>query len=53
MRSDVRREDDVRNLVGKTVERFGRLDVAVNNAGTDKWRRLQSEPQSSVDQTRA
>jgi NAD(P)-dependent dehydrogenase (short-subunit alcohol dehydrogenase family) len=33
--ADVRREDDVRKLVDKTVERFGRLDVAVNNAGTE------------------
>src|SRR5258705_2031877 len=35
VRADVRREDDVCNLVSKTVERFGRLDVAVNNAGTE------------------
>src|SRR5271163_2822242 len=34
-RSDVRRDDDVRDLVDKTVKRFGRLDVAVNNAGTE------------------
>src|SRR2546425_4780937 len=33
--ADVRHEDDVRNLVDKTVTRFGRLDVAVNNAGTE------------------
>ena len=35
VRSDVRHEDDVRSLVDKTVERFGRLDVAVNTAGTE------------------
>jgi NAD(P)-dependent dehydrogenase (short-subunit alcohol dehydrogenase family) len=34
-RTDVRHEDDVRSLVDKTVSRFGRLDVAVNNAGTE------------------
>jgi NAD(P)-dependent dehydrogenase (short-subunit alcohol dehydrogenase family) len=33
--ADVRQEDDVRNLVEQTVERFIRLDVAVNNAGTE------------------
>jgi len=33
--ADVRKEDDVRTLVDKTVARFGRLDVAVNNAGTE------------------
>jgi NAD(P)-dependent dehydrogenase (short-subunit alcohol dehydrogenase family) len=33
--TDVRKDDDVRNLIDKTVARFGRLDVAVNNAGTE------------------
>src|SRR3981189_425908 len=33
--ADVRKEDDVRTLVDKTVARFGRLDVAGNNAGTE------------------
>jgi NAD(P)-dependent dehydrogenase (short-subunit alcohol dehydrogenase family) len=35
IRADVRFEDDVRNLVDRTVARFGRLDVAVNSAGTE------------------
>src|SRR3984893_2972680 len=33
VRADVTKEDEVRNLVDKTVAKFGRLDVAVNNAG--------------------
>lgn len=35
VQADVRHEDEVRNLVDATVARFGRLDVAVNNAGTE------------------
>ena len=34
-RADVRHDDDVRDLVDKTIKRFGRLDIAVNNAGTE------------------
>jgi NAD(P)-dependent dehydrogenase (short-subunit alcohol dehydrogenase family) len=33
--ADVRNDDDVRAMVDQTVARFGRLDVAVNNAGTE------------------
>jgi NAD(P)-dependent dehydrogenase (short-subunit alcohol dehydrogenase family) len=33
--ADVRKEDDVRNLVDQTVKRFGRVDIAVNNAATE------------------
>ncbi len=35
LRADVRRDDDVRELVDRTVARFGRLDIAVNNAGSE------------------
>src|ERR1700692_4675848 len=33
--ADVREESDVSALIDKTVARFGRLDVAVNNAATE------------------
>jgi NAD(P)-dependent dehydrogenase (short-subunit alcohol dehydrogenase family) len=38
VQADVRNEDDVRRLIDRTIERFGRLDVAVNNAGTEGLR---------------
>ncbi|MFZ6649606.1 SDR family NAD(P)-dependent oxidoreductase [Undibacterium sp. TJN25] len=45
VRADVRLDDDVRTLVDQTVARFGRLDVAVNNAGTE------GQPGLIMDQT--
>lgn len=45
IKADVRREDDVRNLVDGAVRRFGRLDVAVNNAGSE------GQPGPIVEQT--
>jgi NAD(P)-dependent dehydrogenase (short-subunit alcohol dehydrogenase family) len=35
IKADVRHDDDVRNLVDRTIQHFGRLDGAVNNAGTE------------------
>jgi NAD(P)-dependent dehydrogenase (short-subunit alcohol dehydrogenase family) len=35
VRADVRHEPDVQRLVETTVARFGRLDVAINNAGSE------------------
>jgi NAD(P)-dependent dehydrogenase (short-subunit alcohol dehydrogenase family) len=43
--ADVRKDADVQILVEKTLKRFGRLDVAVNNAGTE------GTPGPVVDQT--
>src|SRR5580658_4207343 len=34
VRTDVRHEEEVKNLIEKIITRFGRLDIAVNNAGT-------------------
>jgi NAD(P)-dependent dehydrogenase (short-subunit alcohol dehydrogenase family) len=36
VRTDVSRAADVEALVRKTVEKFGRLDIAVNNAGIEE-----------------
>src|SRR5271169_6693638 len=41
--TDVRQDEDVRNLVDQTVKRFGRLDIAINNAGTEGLRGLVTE----------
>jgi glucose 1-dehydrogenase len=35
VQADVSKEDDVRNLVGRAVAEFGRLDAMVNNAGVE------------------
>jgi NAD(P)-dependent dehydrogenase (short-subunit alcohol dehydrogenase family) len=43
VRTDVRHEEEVRDLVDQTVKRFGRLDIAVNNAGTEGLRGLVTE----------
>ncbi len=45
VRADVRRESDVQKLVDHTLSRFGRLDAAVNNAGTE------GKPGPLTDQT--
>lgn len=35
VRSDVSSESDIKTLIQKTVEKYGRLDCAFNNAGID------------------
>ena len=44
--ADVRKESDVRAMVDRTIARFGRLDVAVNNAATEGDRGLITEQTS-------
>jgi NAD(P)-dependent dehydrogenase (short-subunit alcohol dehydrogenase family) len=45
VKADVRHDSEVGNLVDETVARFGRIDVAVNNAGTE------GQPGPVVNQT--
>ncbi len=37
VRADVRRDDQVRQMVREVNVHFGRLDVLINNAGTTQW----------------
>jgi citronellol/citronellal dehydrogenase len=46
---DVRDRGQVRDLVGRTVERFGRLDILVCNAGALWWRPLLATPEKRYD----
>lgn len=48
-RTDVRRESEVRDLVRACVSRYGRLDVAVNNAGVESPRVARLHQQSLAD----
>jgi NAD(P)-dependent dehydrogenase (short-subunit alcohol dehydrogenase family) len=43
VRTDVRKDEEVRDLVDQTVKRFARLDIAVNNAGTEGLKGLVTE----------
>jgi NAD(P)-dependent dehydrogenase (short-subunit alcohol dehydrogenase family) len=45
IKTDVRFENEVENLVNQTVARYGRIDVAVNNAG------VEGTPGPILDQT--
>jgi glucose 1-dehydrogenase len=36
VQADVSKEDEVRQMIAKTIEEFGRLDVLINNAGIQK-----------------
>lgn len=47
--ADVRRESDVRDLVAACVRKYGRLDVAVNNAGIESPRAVRLHEQTLED----
>ena len=51
IKSDVSKSADVESLVQKTIEKYGRLDVAVNNAGIEGvWAPLVEQTEENWDQ---
>ncbi|MGD8377409.1 MAG: SDR family oxidoreductase [Acidobacteriota bacterium] len=46
---DVRDREQIRDMVGRTVERFGRLDILVANAGALWWEPLMETPPKRFD----
>ena len=52
VKTDVSKAAEVENLMKKTVEKFGRLDVAFNNAGIEgKWVPIISQSEEDWDRT--
>jgi len=43
VRCDVTNADEIQNLIEKTVEKFGRIDCLINNAGTHPPRKMPDE----------
>ena len=54
LQGDVSKSADVQRFVQKTVEKFGRLDVAFNNAGIEgKWMPIVDLPEEQFDEVTA
>jgi len=51
IRADVARVAAVRSMIGKTVDRFGRLDIVVANAGIWKGAAIESMTEREWDET--
>ena len=46
VRADARSEEDVENMVERTIETFGRPDTLINNPVAMWWERVLNRPQS-------
>ena len=49
LRCDVRSEADLKNVVDRTLERFGRVDILINNAGAMWIQPVEGTPQKRFD----
>lgn len=46
---DVRNEEEIKGMVDATIERFGRVDILINNAGALWWRPVLETPAKRFD----
>jgi len=49
IKCDVRNEKDIENVVAKTMEVFGRIDILINNAGALWWKNVEDTPMKRYD----
>ena len=49
VQTDVRDEGQIEDLVARTLERFGRIDLLVNNAGALHWQSVRETPAKRFD----
>lgn len=46
---DIRNVDDIKECVRLTVEKFGRVDIVINNASALWWQRMEDTPMNKYD----
>lgn len=46
---DVRNEEDIQKVINKTAQKFGRLDVLINNAGALFWKSIKETKTKNYD----
>lgn len=46
---DLRKFDDIKECVRQTVEKFGRIDILINNASALWWQRIEDTPMNKYD----
>jgi len=46
---DLRKLDDIKECVRQTVEKFGRIDILINNASALWWQRIEDTPMNKYD----